>query len=138
MEPRSTRVLLLWTICQSIKIPFFFFFKNIYLSNCYFCFSILYTSFGTVHKADHCGTKGHFMKAYFPALVHICVVFYRVQCFPSYDLIPYGNDSKPLTLASPSSSPHRPLSTKKTYDPRSLGQGWLICFLKLPWIILMY
>lgn len=33
-------------------------------------------------KADHCGTKGHFMEAHFPALVHISVVFFRVQCFP--------------------------------------------------------
>lgn len=59
----------------------FFFLKNIYLSNCYFWFWILCTS-RTIKKAYHHGTKGHFMEAHFPALVHICVVFFRVQCFP--------------------------------------------------------
>lgn len=60
---------------------FFFFLKNIYLSNCYFWFWILCTS-RTIKKTDHCGTKGHFMEAHFPTLVHICVVFLRAQCFP--------------------------------------------------------
>ena len=76
---------------------------------------------GTIQKADHCETEGHFMKAYFPALVHF---FYRVQCFPSYDFTLCGIDSKSLSksksLFIPSPQP------QPNYDPR---QDLLISFL---------
>ena len=120
---------------------------NIYLSNCYFLFWILCTS-RTIKKADHCGTKGHFMEAHFPTLVHICVVFFRAQCFPIMTwpsaAVIRNLSHLFLSFSTLTYLPLLHLMPKKNYGPRSLGQGLLmffclfVCLFELPWIILMY
>lgn len=104
---------------------------NIYLSNCYFLFWILCTS-RTIKKADHCGTKGHFMEAHFPTLVHICVVFFRAQCFPIMTwpsaAVIRNLSHLFLSFSTLTYLPLLHLMPKKNYGPRSLGQGLLMFF----------
>lgn len=104
---------------------------NIYLSNCYFLFWILCTS-RTIKKADHCGTKGHFMEAHFPTLVHICVVFFRAHCFPIMTwpsaAVIRNLSHLFLSFSTLTYLPLLHLMPKKNYGPRSLGQGLLIFF----------